>query len=162
MSHVAVIKTEVKSLDALKAACKKMGLEFREGKTTYRWYGTWVRDYGQDDAAYLNGVPPEDYGKNSEHAIGIPGNSTSYEIGVVKNRDSDGNELPGWKLVWDFWAGGKGLDKYVGGADAGKLVAQYSVEALKEEAILQGYAVTEGVDEQGNIQLEMEDYAYAG
>lgn len=161
MSHVAVIKTEVKSLEALKAACKRLGLEFLEGQTTYRWFGTWVKDYNQPDAAYQNGVKPESYGKDSLHAIGIPDNDQSYEIGVLQNTNSDGQPIEGFKLVWDFWSGGHGLDKFVGGKGAEKLVAGYAVEAFREEAVAQGYAITETTDENGYIQVEALDYAAA-
>jgi hypothetical protein len=162
MSHVAVMKTEVKSLSALKAACKKLGLEFRENQHTYRWYNTWVNDYGAEDAAYKNGVKPEDYGKNSTHAIGIPGNDHSYEIGVVQEKDEQGNPIESYKLVWDFWSGGKGLDKFIGNEKGNKLITAYTQELFRETYEQQGYEITETTDQNGYLVLEAHDYAYVG
>ena len=45
MSHVTVIAVELKDLDALKAVCAALGLEFRENQKTYRWYGRHVGDF---------------------------------------------------------------------------------------------------------------------
>ena len=39
MSHVATVEVQITDLDALKAACEKLGLEFVEEKTEFRWYG---------------------------------------------------------------------------------------------------------------------------
>ena len=159
MSHVAVVDTVITDLEALKKAVKSLGLEWREGQKTYRWFGTWVKDYNSNDAAYKNGVDPKTYGKDSLHAIGIPGNDTSYEIGVIQNRDSDGNIKDGFRLVWDFWSGGHGLTAFVGNKDCGKLVAEYNKESLKAEASVNGYSVNEYTNEQGQIVLEMQEYA---
>lgn len=160
MSHVAIVATVITDLDALKKAVKNLGLEWREGQKTYRWYGTWVNDYNAADAAYHSGIDPKTYGKNSIHAIGIPGNSTSYEIGVTENRDSDGTIIPGYRLVWDFWSGGHGLTEFVGDKNASRMVAEYNKEALKNEATVNGYQVSaEYVNEEGQMVVEMTDYA---
>ena len=58
MSHVAVIKLELKNLEALKTACKNLGLKFNEGQKKYNWYGRSVGDY-----ALPNGYEAKDLGK---------------------------------------------------------------------------------------------------
>lgn len=101
MSHVTVIDIEIKDIEALKEACKELGLEFREGQKTYRWYGRHVGDYPMPE-----GFTKEDLGK-CNHAIGVPNNSKAYEVGVVQRGDS-------YQLLWDFWNGGYGLQQAVG------------------------------------------------
>jgi hypothetical protein len=93
MSHVTDVRLKIRDLDALREACEHLGLELREGQTTYAWWGTFVgdsRDYGQHD--------PKKFG-HSEHAIRIKGDnpkmgsSGPWEIGVVKAADGDGYDL---------------------------------------------------------------------
>jgi len=61
MSHISKIELEVKDLGMLKMACDRLGLEFMEGQTEFRWYGS-------------NG--------KCAHAIRVPG--ADYEIGVQR------------------------------------------------------------------------------
>lgn len=127
MSHVTVIDIEIKDLAALRKACADLGLEFREGQTTFKWYGRQMGDYPIPD-----GYTKADMGK-CEHAIGIPNNKDAYEVGVVKNRKTGG-----WHLMWDFFAGGKGLQAAVGN-NCGKLTQEYAKHvALKECYKLKG------------------------
>jgi len=84
MSHVTVIEFEIRDLECLRQACTELGLEFREGQKTFRWFGVHVGDYKVPD-----GFAVQDMGK-CDHAIGLPGNGPSkkaYEIGVVRRRD---------------------------------------------------------------------------
>src|SRR5437016_6251552 len=105
MSHVAAIKTEITDLEALKRACDELGLTFKEGQTTYKWFGQWVNDYHGEDAAYKSGIDPKDYGKCA-HAIGVPG--SGYEIGVVKL--PNGN----FTLIYDFFGPGRKIMETLG------------------------------------------------
>src|SRR4051812_32472193 len=104
MSHVATVDVEIKDLDALDAACKKLGLELVRGQTTFRWYGQHVGDY-----PLPAGFTGADLG-TCEHAVRVPGRADAYEIGVVRRRDG----RSGWSLMWDFYAGGYGLMERVG------------------------------------------------
>lgn len=98
MSHVVANPDFViTDLDALAEACPSIGLEFRRDQLTWKWYGTWVNDYSAADAAYKSGIKPEDYGK-CLHAIGVQGNATAYEIGLVPNPHGEGF-IP----VYDFY-----------------------------------------------------------
>lgn len=112
MSHVAAIDLVIdpkspESLTALQAACKELGLIFVEGQKTFAWFGTWVDDYDEDDAAYKRaGIKPEDYGK-CEHAIKLPG--CNYEIGVVRRPDGKG-----LTLIYDFFGEGKKIQNALG------------------------------------------------
>jgi len=105
MSHVATIAIEIRSLDALKAAVKELGCEWREGQTTYKWYGRSVGDYPMP-----KGMTAEMLGKCS-HVIKVPG--VNYEVGVVKLPNGsytlaydfygyDGSEHDGHKLLAKF------------------------------------------------------------
>jgi hypothetical protein len=61
MSHVSTIQVEIKSLSALKEACRRLGFEFREQKTFTKW-----------------GISGD-----CDHAIHIP--KAGFEVGIVKN-----------------------------------------------------------------------------
>jgi len=138
MSHVTTIECEIKDLEALKAACEKAGLEFRENQKTYKWYGTHVGDYPLPE-----GFTKEDLGK-CDHAIGVPGKKGAYEIGVVKQGDK-------YTMLWDFWNGGYGLEA-VAGKDCENVTDAYATEvALKEASAFaqaQGWSVAHEFDEE--------------
>jgi hypothetical protein len=148
MSHVATVQMEIKDLDALDAACKKLGLEFRRGQKTFKWYGTWVNDYAAQDAAYKHGIKPEDYGK-CEHAIGVAGNSKAYEAGLVPNKEGDG-----YKLIYDFWAGGHGLIAKIGDS-AEKLLQEYAKQVTLGQATSMGYLYEETTNSAGEVVITL-------
>ncbi len=77
MSHVTTIELTIKSLDALKAACKRLDLQFMEGQKTFKAF------YGNQPCA---------------HAIRIPG--ASYEVGILENPET------GYSLSWDSFSTG--------------------------------------------------------
>jgi len=132
MSHVSTIKMVIEDLDALEAACKLIGCEMVRDQKTWKWYGKWVNDYHGDDAAYRHGISPEDYGK-CEHAIRVVGVDGAYEVGLVKNPDGAGY-LP----LYDFWAGGHGLQKVIGD-NAGNLRREYALQCGMKEMARKGF-----------------------
>lgn len=147
MSHVSTIDIHIKDLDALEAACKRIGLELVRGKTRYEWFGRHVGDYPLPE-----GFTKEELG-TCEHAIRIPDGSpykrsNSYEIGVCQRRDGQ----PGYVLQWDFWMGGHGLQK-VAGADCNTLRQSYSTEVTKRNLLRAGCNVQETTLEDGTVQL---------
>lgn len=142
MSHVATVDVQVTNLEDLRAACQRLGLEFAEGQTTYRWYGTHVGDY-----PLPAGFSAADLG-SCEHAIRVPGNLEAYEVGVVRRRDGK----PGWQLMWDFYLGGFGLEQHVG-TDCGLLRQSYATVAATRAARQQGFTVQERKLASGEIKL---------
>jgi hypothetical protein len=136
MSHVTTIKMEMKDLQALREACEKIGLVFNEGQKTYKWWGYSVGDY-----PIPKGFTKEDLGK-CDHALSVKGDKKAYEIGVVHK---DGKYV----LLWDFYAGGYGLEKVVG-KDCCNLTEAYTqAVALKEAskfAQAQGWSMTHEYD----------------
>lgn len=141
MSHVAKIEIEIKDLDALDAACKRLGFVFQHDKKTFAWFGRHVGDYPLPE-----GFEVADMGR-CEHAIKVPG--ASYEVGVVKRRDG----RPGYTLLWDFYSAGN-LERHVG-PNGQKLVQAYGVETATRAARRQGYSVTESTREDGSIMLKV-------
>ncbi len=146
MSHVASVELEIDDLGSLKEAAKALGLEFVDGQTTYKWYGRFMNDYSGADAAHLKGIDPKEYGK-CLHAMRIPGNDRSYEVGVIKSPTGKG-----YTLVWDFWQGGFGLQKAIG-KDGGLLKQNYAVMRAKKEMLRKGYRATTTKDAKGNMFL---------
>ncbi len=143
MSHVAKIQIEIKDLEALRAACTRMGFEFVEAQRTYRWYGTHMGDYPLPE-----GFTADDLG-HCEHAIRVP--DAGYEVGVCRRRDS----RPGYTLLWDFWQGGYGLERQLG-KNGQRLVQAYGVEAAKHAARRAGYSVTETTNQDGSVTLRVQ------
>lgn len=147
MSHVAKIEMEIKNLDCLERAAKACGLEFHRNQHTYRWFGEHVGDYPMPE-----GFTEKDLGK-CDHALSVPNNDEAYEIGVVKRGDS-------YTLLWDFWAGGNGLEEKVG-ENAEKLCNNYLLEEAKqafaEEYEGQGFNFSFQQKQNGDIYVEMEN-----
>lgn len=133
MSHVVTITTELRDLEAIKAACKRLNWQFKEGQTTYKWYGHSVGDYPMPA-----GMTEKDLG-HCTHAIGVPG--ARYEIGLRHNGRS-------YAPVWDFWGSG-GLPE-----NAGHQLAQaYAAEKALRDARMRGYSVAEQTLPDGSIRL---------
>ena len=132
MSHISRIELEITDLETLRQACERLGLEFIENQTTYKWYGTWVGDTPMPE-----GMTASDLGK-CDHAIRVPG--AQYEIGIVK-RDRK------YTLLWDFWHQG-GLEQKLG-KNAGRLKQAYAVERVRKEAKLKGHRICEQKIDQG-------------
>ena len=126
MSHISKIELEIRDLESLKQACKKLGFQFMENQKYYTWYGKWVGNQPLPD-----GINEEDLGKCS-HAIHVP--TAVFEIGVVKRGKS-------YILLWDSWVGG-GLQKHIG-KDAGILRQAYAIASVKKESRRKGYRITE-------------------
>ena len=137
--HVSSIKLEVKSLEALKLACQRLGLEFRENQKTYAWFGRYA-----GDSPLPEGFTQEDLGR-SDHAIRVP--DAIYEIGLVFR---DG----AWHLMWDSWQTG-GLEAALG-KDCNELRQAYGIEAAKLEAQRQGYSIYEQALEDGSVKLHVQ------
>ena len=141
MSHVAKIEIEIRDLDALRAACTRLGFEFREDQKTYAWYGLWASDTPMPE-----GFQVEDMGK-CEHAIRVPG--ASYEVGVVPRRDG----RSGYTLMWDYYRYG-GLAEVLG-QGAGKLKQAYGIEAARRAARRAGHSCIEQAREDGSVVLRI-------
>lgn len=141
MSHIAKIELHVTDLEALKAACAQIGLEFVEGQKTYRWYGRSIG--GQ----VPQGFTTADLG-HCEHAIRVNGNPRAYEIGVVRRRDGK----PGYVLHLDEWANGYGLVQ-VAGTGCAKLKQAYAEQVACAQLRKQGFRFTRQVKEDGRVQL---------
>lgn len=141
MSHIAEIELEVRDIEALKSAARKLGAEWRENQTSFRWYGRFM-----NDSQVPAGFSPEDYGK-CLHAIGVPGNGQAYEIGVVRNPNGRG-----YSLLYDAWQGGHGLEAVVG-KGASLLKQRYAAEVAIRQARRQGFRVSEKMQADGKIRL---------
>jgi hypothetical protein len=138
MSHVATVNLEIRDLDALAQAGKRLGMEFHRGQTTYKWWGHSVGDYPIPE-----GFTAEDLGK-CEHALKSP--DAAYEIGVVRRRDGK----PGWQLIWDFI---DGRLVQVVGKDCCKLKQAYGAAVARKHAMANGFVVAEQQQSDGSIRM---------
>jgi hypothetical protein len=156
MSHIAQVDVQIMDLDALAAACRRLGLELVRGQQTYRWYGESVGDFPLPE-----GFATEDLGR-CEHAIRLTEESRAargigirkhdpYEIGICRRRDGK----PGYALLWDFFKGGYGLQTHVG-EDCKKLRQMYALETAKRQAIRSGFRVTERAEAGGKFRLVLQ------
>jgi hypothetical protein len=142
MSHVISMKVKINDLECLARAAKRCGLELVKDQKTYKWWGRSVGDY-----PIPAGFTAQDLGK-CDHAIRIPGNSHSYEIGVVKNKTG-----PGYVLLFDFYGQEKTLIPKVG-KNGELLEMAYAVEIAKKDMISQGYTIRERINRHGDVIIE--------
>jgi len=133
---------DITDLDALGAACKRIGMELRRDQKTYRWWGHSVGDY-----ALPPGYTASELG-HCEHALSVVGNDRAYEVGVCKSRDGK----QGFTLLWDFYGGGYGLEEHVG-ANCNKLKQAYATEVAIKQAKRQGFQVHESAQQDGTVRL---------
>lgn len=122
MSHISRIELDIKDLQSLKEACKRLGFEFCQNQQSYQWYGRWV-----GDSPLPEGITEDQLGK-CDHAIKVPG--AQYEVGVVRNGHS-------FILLYDEWV--KGGLKTKLGVNAGLLKQAYTIETLRKEARQKNY-----------------------
>lgn len=139
LSHVVSVDIEINDIAAVRAACQRMGWEFKEGQQTYKWWGKSVGDYPLPD-----GVSADDLGK-CDHAIGLPG--AAWEIGLMKR---DGKFVP----VWDYFSGG-GLENILPENGMNGFLQAYAIEKAKVECRKQGRSVHETKREDGSVRLEV-------
>jgi hypothetical protein len=121
MSHVATMKPKAgepifQNIEALKMAAQICGGEIVE-QSSYRWFGYSVGDYplpagitGElgNNATFVFRIRPENYAE-----FGVNPTRTGeqpYEIGFVPDPVNPGSFIP----LYDFFAGGFGLDAAVG------------------------------------------------
>lgn len=141
MSHLVSIALEITDLDAVKATCKELGLEFKQNQKTYQWYGYSVGDYPLPD-----GFTKEDLG-HCEHAIGIPG--TTWEVGLAKPRNGKG-----YRLLFDFYGcQGQPILNALGGQQAHKFTQLYGVNRATMAARKLGATVHRTIGKNGSINL---------
>ena len=76
MSHISKIEIQISDLFALKKACKRLGIEFREGQRRFVWFS------GEETC---------------DHAIRVPG--AKFEVGLRFTGSH-------YELLWDSWSGG--------------------------------------------------------
>lgn len=162
MSHVVTIETQIKDLEALKAACVRLGWQFNENQPTYKWFGKWVDDspvpthlFTKQENALIAAMTKEHRQHyltkrmgTCLHSITVPG--CDYEIGV---KGQPGN----YKLAWDNW---HQIEDTIG-TGACKLVQAYAIEKTRLELHRNGYSCKESAKEDGTVILTAESY-YAG
>lgn len=162
MSHVATVAVKVTDLDALRAACTRLGGKFLEGQRSYRWFGSWVGDTAfsaemfdtAEEFAKVRAMTPRDQKEymtaklgRCDHAMSFPG--ATYDVGVKVAADGS------IRLEWDYYSQG-GLTRVLGGDSAPKLSQAYAAEKMKIEARRMGHAVeSEEVQQDGSIRLRL-------
>lgn len=134
MSIIATVELEVKDLDAAARAARRLGLELRKGQRTFRQHIS----HGAGDQC--------------DHAIGVIGSTSAYEIGMIKKEGGV------YQLKFDHYQRGKGLMEKVASGDRldniGKFQQAYATEVVIGEFKRAGHRYRESTDASGNIKLE--------
>lgn len=118
MSHISQFKTVrgkplITDLEAVRRAAANLGLLVHE-RPNYRWYGRHMGDY-----PVPAGWNQSDMGRNATLVLGPDPEKARemgvdpdrcYELGVVEDKLNPG----AYTLMYDFFAGGCGLDKFIG------------------------------------------------
>ena len=153
MSHVVAYPgLVVTDLKVLAEVAEELGLELVQAQT-YKWFGSWVKDYHKDDAAYKLGIDPEKYGHCDGYKLKIKGDNSAYEIGLHK--DPAGSE--GYVLVYDFYGHqGQALRNKIG-MKGEKIKQGYTLALAKKQMQKKGFRVTgQKTLENGKVQLKMQ------
>jgi hypothetical protein len=167
--HVVTIDAVITNLDALKAACQRLGWEFAEGEQRHHWYGRWVDDTPTPRNLFATEEEYQQVVKMAradrqrfmterlnrcDHVIRVPG--CTYEVGVFQVGES-------WQLSYDYI----GDVAKVLGTPAGSrfehvtnpLPQAYALEWEKLQAQALGYQVAETVEQDGTVQLTLTSYS---
>lgn len=140
MSHVVSIKTELNDLEAVKAACKELGLIFKANQKTFQWWGRSEGDY-----PIPQGMKREEMGQ-CDHAIGVPG--TNWEIGLVRQPNG------AYKLAFDFYGHrGQPILDAIGGQQGGKFLQCYGVNKTIMAARKLGHNAVRVMGKNGAINI---------
>ena len=156
MSHMAILKSRSRDLDALARAAAKCGGELVRDQKTHAWWGISVGDYNAENSALRNGVSRDQLG-TCDHAIrlkGLPGENGQngpWEVGVVDRPE-------GFALIYDnYYTAGKQLESACG-VEMKTLLNHFAAEVAMAELSMDGFNVTGShVDANGNVFVEMED-----
>lgn len=160
MSHVAQCKVVIKNLDDLELAAARLGGTLVRGQTKIRWYGrfvddskTWKEFFTPEEAARIAALPSDqrrtiinkEMGR-ADHAIVFKG--ATYDVGVMAEKDGT------YRLRWDQWAGGGGLNAKIGNSGE-KFSQAYAIEATKRAARRKGFMVREEAQPNGHVKLKL-------
>jgi hypothetical protein len=126
MSHIATVKCEIKSLDALEEAVQKFNATLHRGKTNFKAYA----------------------GTNTKclHTIELNDNKTAYSIGLRQLAQSEES----YELACDWYDGS--LAKAFG-KEFVNLRNEYQAVVAEKALKRQGWRVSRKVDEAQHIQL---------
>lgn len=126
MSHMTTISIEVRDLEALEQACRRLGLTLVRGKNKARFYNHNTAE--------------------CDHVIEVP--ASAHDIGVVKEADGT------YRLQTDFYGMEGERVKKLCGDDLSKLMQAYGVEKSKVEARRKGFSCFEEVMQDGTIRVK--------
>ena len=143
VSHIVNIKTQLRDLEAVKAACSELGWEFVENAPTY----ASVNEYGapvQNPCTHKIRVPGFNNETNRPHYV------FALEIGLTKTAGA-------YSVSYDNlmeqgeWPGSEDISGI--GKDACKLVSIYAAHKATIEARNLGYSVNRVACDNGEIHL---------
>jgi len=133
MSHVQAEEMTFNSRRDMESAAALLDAEIVE-KSTYEWYGLWMNDFDDEDAAYRKGVSVEDYGTCDLVLRPKERKQDDYEVGLVKQGDGS------YRPVYDVFGSGKKLITQFG-PKLSKFKQTYATVATKRTLKRQGYRV---------------------
>jgi len=155
MSHVARVELEIKDLQALRAACKQLGLTYDEKATSWKWwmtdYPNWVTEENQTE-----GIPRSRYGTSDAGVITVPG--ARWSIGVYKDPAKPGCYVPiydAYEHGGDLRGRGLGIEDKLG-AGLQKLKQEYGITISTKVMQAKGFQVFRNlVNVKGKQQVQL-------
>jgi Protein of unknown function (DUF1257) len=130
MSHFSRVEVKLDDMEAIKEACKELGVTLSERKGQVAGY------YGERGSIEADAV------------ISIPG--SHYQVGLVKN-ERTGN----YDLVYDKFSGD--IERALGN-NCGKLVQSATFHKVARHAKLKGYFITKKMTDKGTLHVELTHY----
>lgn len=130
MSHVTVLKANIKDLTCLGRAAEQIGMEYDAQAERFRYYG----------GAY----------EATQHgALRCKNKPQAYEMGLTKQKDGT------YDLLWDSYDDGEGLVSVVG-QGAGKLLQEYGAQVAIKAMARQGMTAHRRTNAKGELVLTFE------
>lgn len=161
--HVVTVDVEIRDLDALAAACKRLGWSFNLGEDGFKTITTWVDDSPvprhvfatQEEYDRIINMTREErceamkFLHHPAAYFHFPGRL--YDCGVIRKSD-------GTYAVTIDWFGDSAAQE-AASTDIPEQIAQaYAVELEKLKAQALGYMVEEHAEQDGTIQLTLTSY----
>ena len=145
MSHVVTIDCKITDLEAFRLAVERCGGKLERAER-YRWWGSYVGDY---PLPKIEGMTPGQVkaklGRCDGYRVQVPG--CGWDVGLWRMADGS------YQMMYDFYQGGRGLERALGGRGLPKLKQAYAIVKAKRALAAKGIQARERQLADGSVQL---------